>query len=49
MLSMAALLPTNTPAPMIPPMEIITRCLARRDLESWEEADGIEAASVAFK
>ena len=47
MVAIAALLPTNTPAPMIPPMEIITRWRARRDLESREEAG--REASVAFK
>src|SRR6185295_4773103 len=46
MLIMAALLPTNRPAPMIPPMEIITRWRARRDFESWEEAG--KERSVAF-
>jgi hypothetical protein len=46
---MAPLLPTNTPPPMIPPMEIITRCRARRDLESLSEAESEIEASVAFK
>src|SRR5512134_623777 len=46
MLAMAALLPTNTPAPMIPPMEIITRWRASRDLDSRAEA-GAEV-SLAF-
>ena len=46
MLWIAALLPTNTPAPMIPPMEIMMRWRARRDLESFSVA-GTET-SVAF-
>ena len=47
MVWIAALLPTNTPAPMIPPMEIMMRWRARRDFESFAVA-GMEA-SVAFK
>src|SRR5688572_14790626 len=43
MLAMAALLPTNTPAPMIPPMEIITKWRASRDLERRDEADSAAA------
>src|SRR5687767_7866200 len=46
MVAIAALLPTNTPAPMMPPMEIITRWRARRDLERREDAG--RSASEAF-
>ena len=46
MVEMAVLLPTNTPAPMIPPMEIIARWRARRVLESF--ADAGREASLAF-
>ena len=44
---MAALLPTNNPAPMMPPMEIIIRCRARSDLDRREEAG--RSTSEAFK
>src|SRR4051794_33172696 len=47
MVDIAVLLPTNTPAPMMPPMEIIARWRARRDLESFEDAG--RDTSVAFK
>jgi pimeloyl-ACP methyl ester carboxylesterase len=49
MVWIAALLPTNTPAPMIPPMEIITRWRESRDLESFAVAGTAVDASVAFK
>src|SRR5690348_12286518 len=45
MAAIAPLLPTNTPPPMIPPMEIIIRCRASRDRESFAEAG---EASTAF-
>src|SRR5882672_2013036 len=48
MVAIAPLLPTNTPPPMIPPMEIITRCRASSDLESFEDADPGVETSVAF-
>src|SRR6187551_645920 len=46
MVEIAVLLPTNTPAPMMPPMEIIARWRARRDLESFDDAG--RETSVAF-
>src|SRR5262245_59402459 len=49
MVAMAALDPTKTPAPMMPPMEIITRWRARRDFESLSEAVPLRGRSVAFK
>jgi hypothetical protein len=46
MVEIAVLLPTNTPAPMMPPIEIMARWRARRDLESFDDAG--REMSVAF-
>jgi hypothetical protein len=46
---MAALLPTNTPAPMIPPMEIIVRWRARSDFDRRAVAGSVTELAFAFK